>query len=295
MRITEFKDPFTGRTGVYMFTLDHLERHLIFRNKADFTYGVNTLAFGTLKHGVRVLCYVLMDNHIHLLLAGTYPECLAYYQWVLHRLSLMLGHRYGVSGLLSWKSSDVQAVKDEQMLLNEVCYLLRNGYKARIDSPFSYPWAPFECYFNPYLPFLKGSPLPTGREGKRMFCTQATFPPDWEQVDGRILDKCFVDYRTVENRIGSSLVFFDRLRRYDLESVVSETHGIEERIAFTDSELQEKIRMVCQKELHVESPHQLGRKDLLRLARTLAYRYGAPKKQVSRLLGIDSDVLDAAL
>ena len=56
-----------------------------------------------------------------------------------------------------------------------------------------------------------------------MFCTQAIFPPDWEQVEGRILNKCFVDYRTVEKRIGSSLVFFDRLRRYDLESVVSDT------------------------------------------------------------------------
>ena len=137
--------------------------------------------------------------------------------------------------------------------------------------------------------------MPTGREGKRILGTQASFPPDWEQVDGRILNKCFVDYRTVEDRIGSSLVFFDRLRRYDLESVVSETHGIAEQIVFTDSDMQEKIRIVCQKELHVDSSHQLGRKDLLHLARTLAIRYGAPKKQISRLLGIDPSVLDAAL
>lgn len=49
------------------------------------------------------------------------------------------------------------------MLLNEVAYLLRNPYKARIESPFSYPWAPFEVYFNPYLPQLRGEPMPEAR------------------------------------------------------------------------------------------------------------------------------------
>ena len=28
MRISEFKDPFTGRRGIYLFTTDHLERTL---------------------------------------------------------------------------------------------------------------------------------------------------------------------------------------------------------------------------------------------------------------------------
>ena len=66
-------------------------------------------------------------------------------------------------------------------------------------------------------------------------------------------------------------------------------------MTFTDNEMQEKIQTVCRNELHVNSPHQLGRKDLLRLARTLAYRFSATKKQISRLLGIASDLLDNAL
>ena len=41
--------------------------------------------------------------------------------------------------------------------------------------------------------------------------------------------------------------------------------------------------------------HQLGRKDLLLLARTLAHRFSATKKQIARLLGIDPTVLDNAL
>ena len=295
MRIGEFKDPFTGRKGVYMFTTDHLERMLLFRDEEDFVQGSNTIALATLKFPVKVLCYALMDNHIHLLLMGRYDDCLAFFAWVLHRIARMFEAKYGVSGILKLQASDVQAVLDSKMLLNEVCYLLRNGYKARLGSPYSYPWAPFECYFNPYLPLLQGSPLPGSKAVKRMFATHVKIPAEWEHIDGRILNKCFVDYRTVELKIGSSLDFFDRLRRFDLESVVEQTHGIEEQLTFTDAEMQEKIRAVCANELHAVSPHQLERKDLLWLARTLARRFASPKKQIARLLGIDPSVLDKLL
>ena len=295
MRISEFKDPFSGRRGIYLFTTEHLERVLLFRDEEDFVQGVNTLAFATLLYPVKVLCYVLMDNHIHLLIIGKYEDCCAFYVWVLHRLARMLGEKYGISGILRIQSTDVQAVTDREMLLNEVCYLLRNAYKARINGPYSYPWAPFECYFNPYLPLLHGMPIPGVKEVKRQFGTHVKIPPDWEHINGRILNKCFVDYRTVEQMVGSSLDFFDRLRRFDLESIVKQAHGIEEKLTFTDTEMQEKIRAVCNNELHVASHHQLERKDLLWLARTLARRFACPKKQITRLLGIDPAVLDQLL
>ena len=295
MRISEFKDPFSGRRGIYLFTTEHLERVLLFRDEEDFVQGVNTLAFATLLYPVKVLCYVLMDNHIHLLIIGKYEDCCAFYAWVLHRLARMLGEKYGISGILRIQSTDVQAVTDREMLLNEVCYLLRNAYKARINGPYSYPWAPFECYFNPYLPLLHGMRIPGVKEVKRQFGTHVKIPPDWEHINGHILNKCFVDYRTVEQMVGSSLDFFDRLRRFDLESIVKQAHGIEEKLTFTDTEMQEKIRAVCNNELHVASHHQLERKDLLWLARTLARRFACPKKQITRLLGIDPAVLDQLL
>lgn len=295
MLIRDFKDPCPGREGIFMFTTDHQLRQLVFRTERDFSFGVNTLAIGTLKFRVRVLCYTLMNNHLHLLLKGRYEDCLAYFRWVLLRLAQMLKTRYGISGVLKADAADVQHVSDSQMLLNEFAYLLRNAYKANIDSPFSYPWAPYEVYFNPYLDNIRGERFPSTDIAKKILGTHAVIPEDWEHRNGTILNKCFVDYRTAERLLGSSLSLFNRLRRFDLESVIAQSHGVEEQLAFTDNEMQEKILAVCRHELHVDSPHQLDRKDLLRLARTLAYRFSATKKQISRLLGIALDVLDNAL
>ena len=278
-----------------MFTSDHQLRLLVFRTEVDFTFGVNTLAIGTLKFKVRVLCYTLMNNHLHLLVMGRYEDCLAYFKWVLLRLAQMLKTRYGINGVLKADTADVQAVTDKDMFLNEVAYLLRNTYKAHIDSPFSYPWAPFEVYFNPYRDAIRGERFPSPDAAKRILGTHADIPSDWQHLNGRILNKCFVDYRTVEQIFGNGLTLFDRVRKYDLESAVSQSHGIEEMLTFTDNEMQEKILAVCKNEFHVGSHNQLGRKELLLLARTLARRYSATKKQIGRLLGIDPAVLDHAL
>ena len=295
MNVKLFTDPVPGRDGIFMFTSDHQLRQLIFRTADDFSYGVNTLAIGTRKFKVRILCYTLMNNHLHLLIMGHYEDCLAYFKWVLLRLAQMLKSRYGISGVLKADAADVQYITDAQMLVNEFAYLLRNAFKARIDSPFSYPWAPFEVYFNPYLDNIRGEHFPSADVAKQVLGTHAIIPEEWEHRNGTIMNKCFVDYRTAEQLIGSSFTLFDRLRRFDVESAIAQAHGIEEQLTFTDSEMQEKIRVICQKELYVDSPHQLGRKDLLRLARTLAYRFAANKKQISRLLGIDPAILDNAL
>ncbi len=295
MRITSFSDPFNGKEGVYMISMDHLERQLLFRSVKDYVYGVNTLAIGTLKFRVFLLCYVLMDSHLHILVRGRYCDCLAYYRWIAHRLTLMLSKEYGVRGLIKQDAADVQAVNDSQSLLNEISYLLRNSYKARIDSPFSYRWTPAEVYFNEYLDLMKGERFNGSEAAKVILGTHVDIPLSWEHHQGMILNKCFVDYRFVERVVGSGLALFDRLRKYDLESSMALSHGFEEKITFTDSEIQEKILVICRKELHVDSHHQLPRKDLLFLARTLAKRFSCPLKQIARLLSIDPSVLETIL
>ena len=140
MKIKAFWDPFPGREGIYLFTTEHQLRQLVFRKWEDFAYGVNTLAIATLKYKVKILCYTLMDNHLHLLLKGRYEDCQALFRWVLHRLAQMLNAHYGINGFLKVEAADIQVVTDSGMLLNEVAYLLRNAYKARINSPYSYPW-----------------------------------------------------------------------------------------------------------------------------------------------------------
>ena len=77
---------------------------------------------------------------------------------------------------------------------------------------------------------------------KAVFHTHDRLPPEWEHVNGRILNRCFVDYAAVEQLFGSSVTYFDRIRKYDLESVVQMNHGLAESIRFTDQEMQEKAR-----------------------------------------------------
>jgi hypothetical protein len=297
MRPTEFQDPYNGQEGVFQFTMDHLEKTLLFRTADDYDYGVNALALATLQHPVKLLCYSLMSNHLHLLLKGKFRDCLAYYSGIVRRLRIMLRQRYGVTGVLSENACDVSAVTDERMFLNEIAYILRNPYKARVASPYAFAWNSADVYFNPWRDYVRGLPFGTMmlKEKKALLQSHITVPDEWEHMNGRILNRFFVAYDLVEKRVTDSIRFFDRIRSYDVESIVHTAHGLPERITYTDGEMQEKIQAICQHEYHVASWQQLDNKTLLVLARSLARRFSVPKTQISRLLGISSEVLDKLL
>lgn len=297
MQPNEFTDPFHGKPGRFQFTMKHLEKALLLRCPEDFDFGVTSIAVGSHVHDVSVLAYALMDTHFHLLLEGPYSRCEALYRWLIRRLRRMLSERYGVKGLLDEDAFDVSAILDDEMFRNEVAYIVRNPYKARMASPLSYSWSSADVYFNPQRDLIRGTPLWAMKqeEIRAVFHTHDRLPSTWEHVNGRILNKCFVDFAAVERLFGSSISFFDRVRKYDLESVVRMSHGLAESIRFTDQEMQEKILLLCRNEYHVESHHQLDPKTLLILARALARRFSCPKTQIGRLLGISGEVLDQLL
>lgn len=297
MNPNAFTDPFHGEPGRFQFSMNHLERALLFRSPDDYVFGVNSIAVGSFRQGVSVLAYALMDTHFHLLLEGAYGRCEALCRGLIQRLRRMLGQRYGIRGLLEEDAFDVSAIRDDEMCRNEVAYIIRNPYKARMSSPLSYAWSSADVYYNPQRKLIRGVPLSQMKqeEIKAVFHTHERLPSWWEHAHGRILNSCFVDYTGVEKLFGTSVSYFDRIRKYDLESVVQMSHGLAESIRFTDQEVQEKILSLCRNEYHVASHHQLDPKTLLLLARVLARRFSCPKTQIGRLLGLSEDVLDRLL
>ena len=297
MRPEAFKDPFNGRTGVFHLSSDHLTTLRLFTTKEDFNYGVNTLALGAARFSVSILCYELMDSHLHSMVRGVWEECRAFFRWALHRLSLMISQRDGVSGVLPRDGFDVHAITDTRQFRNETAYILRNCYKARMCSPFSYPWSSIDVLFNPFRNAVTGKRV-SGMgvvEIRKLFRTRASVPEHYEVFDGRVMNRCFVDYPFVEKQLGDSLTFFDAIRVWDLESSVELSHGASEKVTFTDSELSVRITTICRKEYHTDSVQQLDRKSLLSLARSAARRFGAGKSQLARIMNLSPEILEKVL
>ena len=317
MLLRDFTDPFAGHSGIYHFSMPHLEKTLLFENDRDYTVGVNYLAIVTLSNPVSLLCYCLMSNHFHLLLAGRLEDCVKLYSSYIIKLCRYIAKERGDTGILHKNTMDIQAVVSEKQFQNEVLYILRNPYKARICSPFSYPWSSINTYVQlPPKEILRNNTIDSAltissqaktandltfttndltlRAYRKMFKVRGKLE-GLPIVNGIIPNSVFVDYKYVENRIGSSLGFFDTMRLYDLESTVESMHGIEERITYSDSELKSKVSLICKKEIYVNDIALLSRKDLLLLARILARRYGIKKKQIARQTGLSTDVLDTLL
>lgn len=283
--------------AIFHFSSPHWETGRLFSCDQDFIAGVNTLAIAVVLFNVRLLCFCLMDNHIHIILEGDAVECEKCYKWIMLRLAQMAGIQKYKKDKLDLLDIKPVEITSRKQFANEVAYILRNPYKARMGSPYSYKWNSSDVYFNPWLLECKGEqvgaiPVSKARE---LFHTRHTLPPHYEHSRGRILNRCFVDYKRAEKLLGSDLNLFDTIRLWDLEGAVAMTHGAEEKITFTDSELSAKIEAMCRKEYHTESLELLDRKTLLTLARAVSRRFGAGKKQLSRLLGISPEVLDAVL
>ena len=297
MRPSDFNDPFLGKCGVFHLSSDHLTSLRLFTGHDSFCYGVNTLALAAAKFRVSLLCYELMDSHLHNLLKGTWQACRDYFRWVLHRLAIHIAQREGVSDVLPRDGFDVQVVTDKRQFENEVAYILRNCYKARICSPFSYPWGSIDVYFNPFRDAVPGMPVSgmNVSDIRSFFHTRASVPESYTVYDGRVQNRCFVDYKYVEEQFGDSLAFFNAIRVWDLESSVALSHGAAEKLSFTDAELSIRLSAICRNEYHTSTVQQLDRKSLLSLARTAARRFGAGKAQLSRLLNLPVESLELVL
>lgn len=273
-----------------------LEKELLFRDEEDYAYGMNTLALILLRFPLAtVYAFVLMSNHIHLLLGGPQDQCEAYYDAIMHRLSLWLQKKYGLTGIVPYgpNSRTTVTVNGVDHFIIEVLYLLRNPLKARICFPGDYPWSSVGMYFSK-KESMKGRKASayTARELRNILKTNIRVPEDFEITPEGMILPHFIAWRAVEKAFDGDEAAFLRRLMEPVESRHNQLSGLPIELKYSDQELAVRVKVICQKELNVDSHLQLSTKELLRLCRTLSIRFGSSPEQLQRVIGVDKSRLE---
>lgn len=280
----------------YHFCTTALRDGVLCKDREDYLFMWNSLIVISVITGIRIYCMCLMSNHFHLLVTTTPEQADRYMELFKVRAGRYLKKKYGktVTEGLEYK---LFSINDRRAFCQEVAYILRNPYKARISGPLNYLWNSAGAYFPVHK--AEGSPVGslTFREQNTLLHTRQELPEGMRvSPSGQILAETAVDGRFVEKMFdGSSVEFFELLRKWGLDDLVEEKHGEVLTDSFSDAEVMAGIRETCRDQFSVPGPESLDGRSLSRLTRRIQSRFGSSRAQLLRLLPIDNYFLDRLL
>jgi REP element-mobilizing transposase RayT len=245
-----------------------------------------------LSDKIRIITFELMNNHIHLILAGSYGDSMDFFKIFKRRLK----HMFKMAGrVVDWTRFNAQILSIETLkdLRNEIAYVHRNAYVSnRNHTPYTYLWGGGWTFFNPLLDHLR---LLSVRElGVRnvrelthyrdvdtlsslKFIGDIPFVPSFCRID--IGQSMFHDARS----------YFQALTR-NAEAFSQIASNLKDTIFLTDDEMFVVASRWAQEnyssKLQLLTPDQK-----MSLAKKLHYEYNASNNQLRRILNLKSELL----
>src|SRR3989338_5691861 len=122
------------------------ERQATFREKRDYQKFLELLGKMTKRYPMRVLSYVLMRNHYHLLVKIDRPCLSKAIHWLGVSYTVWFNWIHGRTGHLFQGRFKSFVVEEEDYLYRLICYIHRNPLRAKIvDRLIDYQWSSFPC------------------------------------------------------------------------------------------------------------------------------------------------------
>ena len=285
----------SNETGYFHICTDGNAVPWIFQDDEDFIAGVNRIAICKLITGVTVVCFILMDNHLHIILYGTVLKCKAFINNYKRLTGIWISRKYCISEYLKHLPSEIIPITSEESLLNTIAYIDRNSIVAGYRyMPREYPWGTARYIFQDPSCREIGSSVSlsdlTVRARRSLLKSRVTVPTDWD-VDSRgmILPKYFVDISRLE-RIFKSPSRYSYFLAKKLEGEIEMSMENSKKTFLNDKELREVTRKLIINKFGV-SDKELDIKSKLVIAKELRYNYLSTVKQISRMLSLSEDLL----
>ncbi len=284
-----------GETQFWHLCTDGSKQPNIFNADEEFKVGMTALAMGfedTREKGsdVRIYAFVLMNNHLHELVSGTYEDCCKLFLNQKKRLSRFVSHRVDLSNF----ECKLLPIESTDSLQNEICYIHRNAYVVNVnETPCSYKWSTGPYYFNQLLHNLSGirfGQLPF-REKRKI--TRSAISGKYDHLlwtDDYISPLSFCDIAQGQNFFRNAHQYFYKLsRNYESCSLIAQK--LSDEAFLTDEDM---FLVLCGKArslFNVDSYRLLNPEQRIEIAKVLRKEYKATQPQLKRLLNLPPHIL----
>lgn len=281
--------------GYYHVCTDGRALPWMFQDESDFVAGINRIGICCLRTDVKVIAYVLMDNHVHFLLMGTMPQCKEFITLYKQLTGTWIHFKYGVSDFLRLLPTNILVLDTEERLLNTIAYIDRNpvvaGYRYLATE---YPWGSARYVFKDSREEPAAKPLSalSRRSQRVLLSTRITMPADW-RVDnkGMLCPESFIDTSVIESYFKSPVRYSYFLAK-KLEGIVEQEVESPQRTFIPDLELRDIVRKMISQDYGKDNVAELDVNARLSIAKKLRYRYASTLKQISRMVHLDRTALE---
>ncbi len=275
---------------IYLLTTEHLENGLWFREEDDFRVGMNYVAIqAACCPDVFVLAFVLMSNHVHFVLQGTYDDVSDFVLLFKQRYALYYRKKYGTEGLLKRNNVDVRPIPpDDEALERAIAYVQMNCVAAGICShPCQYPWGTGSSFFS--QDSIQGLSIGhlSGRKRKRILRSFIEcVPEDWlVGSNGFILPSSYVKTEFVENcyRNPNRMNYFLNTSSKAKKRIETSEKSLP---GFRDQSILAVLPDLYRSLFQKDSFQNLLPEQKIEMVKQIRFRFSADATQIARVCGI---------
>ncbi len=275
---------------------------ILFATREEFIAGINRIALCLarlgLEHPVLVICFCLMDNHVHFILYGAEDDCIMFMDFYKQATGLWLRHHRPARNTRKRLLAGHWLIRDREKLRATISYIHRNPVVAGVPvTSGGYSWSSASLMYADNEWLLKlGRPVGSLSiyERRRILNSKTELPEDWILLpDGRIWPGHYVAYQVMERQ-------FDSVRDYEFvlgkkveEEINLEMHG--QSVSLPDGEVASLAKDLAGQIFGNRQIAGLTAGQRLQLARRLKRASGATAKQVARVVRLKLSEIEPIL
>lgn len=282
--------------GYYHFCTDGWQEGRLFNKENQYVSAMTSLAIMTVKYNIDIYGFVLMPNHVHILLSGTGEDCLNAFYLLIHRCARRL-RLDGYPPLPDSYWFKLIPVENQESFRSHLLYIARNPYEKGLSNPGGYLWGSDYLIYSNWSNLICGMRMGDYHRNhliKLIDCIKCPYK-DWE-IHPRlgILARNFVKTEMTYKLFPTAKTYMTRLIK-DYETFVHISDQLEEEPTLSDTEIRDIIYSLSSHLYPDKLFKQLTPDEKIRIAVAMVDRYKLPVSQIASAVFINERTLQQAL
>ncbi len=238
----QYKEYRTWGSGYYHLSTDGWKDNLLFHDEEEYANGMTQVGMASLLYDLTVYSFVLMPNHIHMIVSGKGEDCVNAFVYLKRKLSSCL-RQDGHEPLPEDYCFKLVPIETKEQMRSNYLYVARNPYEKHISTPGGYEWGSgylFHSHLGRYLRGIRADEM-SARELCRQLQSREQVPGHWEfHPDLGLTPLSFVKTDKFYELFPSIKGYESRLVK-DYESFVQLSRQLDEEIEWTQEEMADII------------------------------------------------------